>query len=129
MKAIYGARKADIQEAAILININKSFRYGMSPVELYDATRSAWVVGTKREKPTLAFAVYQGIVQEVYQIAHWFPNNTTLNSRKTPDEDRRDERWEFVGRIADNSTRTRYLYNDVSDCMGPRNPINYVNCD
>ena len=129
LKAIYGATKVTIREPAILININKSFRYGMSQVELYDATRSAWVVGTNREKPSLAFAVYQGIVQEVYEIASWFPNNTTLNSRKTPDEDPRDERWEFVGQIADNSTRKRYRYNDVSDYMGPRNPISYVNCD
>jgi hypothetical protein len=129
LKAIYGAKKVDIREAAILININRSFRYGMSPVELYDATRSAWVVGTKRDKASLAFAVYQGIVQEVYKIAHWFPNNTTLNSRKTPGEDPREERWEFVGQLADNSTRSRYRYNDVSDCIGPRKPINYVNCD
>lgn len=129
LKAIYGATKVAIREPAILININKSFHYGMSPVELYDATRSAWVVGGNREKPSLAFAVYQGIIQEVYKIAAWFRNNTTLNSRKTPDEDPRDERWEFVGQIADNSTRNRYRYNDVSDYMGPRNPINYVNCD
>jgi len=129
LKAIYGATKVTIREPAILININKSFRYVMSPVELYDATRSAWVVGTNREKPSLAFAVYQGIIQEVYKIASWFPNNTTLNSRKTPAEDPRDERWEFVGRIADDSIRKRYRYNDVSDYMGPRNPINYVNCD
>jgi len=126
LKAIYGATKVTIIEPAILININKSFRYGMSQVELYDATRSAWVVGTNREKPSLAFAVYQGIVQEVYEIASWFPNNTTLNSRKTPAEDPRDERWEFVGQIVDDSTRKRYRYNDVSDYMGPRNPISYV---
>ena len=50
LKAIYGATKVTIREPAILININKSFRYGMSPVEIYDATRSAWVVGTNREK-------------------------------------------------------------------------------
>ena len=129
LRALYGAAKVVIREPAILININKSFRYGMSPVELYDATRSAWVVGTKRDEPSLAFAVYQGIVQEVYQIAHWFQNNATLNSLKTPDEDPREERWEFVGQIADNRTRNRYRYNNVSDYMGPRNPINYVNCD
>lgn len=129
LKAVYGAKKVDIKEAAILININKSFRYGMSPVELYDATRSAWVVGRERTKPSLAFAVYQGIVQEVYKIAHWFPNSTTLNSRKTRDEDPRDERWEFVGQIADNPTRNRYRYADVSGYIGPRNPINYVKCD
>jgi len=129
LRALYGAKKVIIRESAILININKSFRYGMAPVELYDATRSAWVVGLHREKPLLALAVYQGIVQEVYKIASWFPNNTTLNSRKTPAEDPRDERWEFVGQIADDSVRKRYHYNDVSDYMGPRNPINYVNCD
>lgn len=127
--ALYGAKKIAIREPAILININKSFRYGMSPMELYDATRSAWVVSSNREKPLLALVVYQGIVQEVYKIAYWFPNNTTLNSRKTAAEDQRDERWEFVGQIADDTIRKRYRYNDVSGYMGPRNPINYVNCD
>jgi len=129
LKALYGAKKVIIGEPSILININKTFRYGMSPVELYDVTRSAWVVGPNREKPVLALSVYQGIVQEVYKIASWFPNNTTLNSRKTPSEDLKDDRWEFVGQIADDSIRKLYRYNDVSDYMGPRNPINYVNCN
>lgn len=126
--ATYESVKAIIDDPAIIININRSFHYGISQVELYDATRSAWVVGLNREKAKYAFSVYEGIVQEVYEIKGWFPNNSTLNTRKNEETDPREERWEFVGKIAPAIIRNKYIYKDVSDLMGPRNPISYVNC-
>ena len=40
-------------------------RYGMSPQELYDATRSCWKVGGKRKRAQYVMAVYQRVVREV----------------------------------------------------------------
>jgi hypothetical protein len=51
--AHYTRRKANIREPSILIRINKLYRYGMTDAELYDATRSAWRVGPKRERAQL----------------------------------------------------------------------------
>jgi hypothetical protein len=45
----------------------------MTPVELYDATRGVWRVNPSRHKAKYAFAVYEGIVKEVYEIKAWFP--------------------------------------------------------
>lgn len=126
--ATYDVAKADIAEPVLLININRTFRYGLAPIELYDATRSAWVVGDRKAQAKFAFAVYQGIIQETYEIKGWYPNNSTMNTRKSEETDIREERWEFVGRLADSSIRNKYLYKDVSDYVGTQNPIRYVNC-
>jgi uncharacterized protein len=127
--ATYAPDKVELQDTLILININRSFRYGMPKIELYDATRSAWLVGEKRGRAKYALAVYQGVIQEVYEIRGWYPNNSTMNSRKPEDPDVDEERWEFVGRIAETRIRNRYLYKDVSEYVGGQNPIRYINCD
>jgi hypothetical protein len=127
---LYGLYKSEdvvISEPAILININKSFHYNITDVELYDATRSAWVVGINKEKAKYAFSVYEGIVQEVYEIKGWYLNNSTFNTRKSELTDTRDNRWEFVGKIATTAVRNKYRYKNVSKYIGPRNPINYAN--
>ena len=48
------AKEAAIQDPSVLIRINRLFRYGMSPVELYDATRGMWRIGEKRMRVELA---------------------------------------------------------------------------
>ena len=124
---LYDSEEIDVEEPALLININKTFHYGISEIELYDATRSAWVVGQNREKAEYAFAIYEHIVQEVYEIKGWFPNNSTFNTRKHELNVPRDERWEFVGKLAGEEIRMKYKYKNVKKYIGPRNPINYVN--
>lgn len=125
--ATYAAAEVEITDAAIIININRTFRYGMSEIELYDGTRSSWVIGDRKSKAKYALATYQGIVQEVYEIKGWFPANSTLNSRKKEAEN--TERWEFVGKIAADEIRNKYQFKDISKYLGTQNPIRYVNCD
>lgn len=126
-----GAREVEISESTILININREYRHGMPPQELYDATRSAWKVGKRADDAAYAFSVYRGVVREVYQIEGWHECGTTFNSRfeggKAPP---RKGRWEFVGRLADDSVRRRYLHMSVAHYFKPgaQNPIQYVNC-
>lgn len=60
---LYNQKDVKITEPALLIRINRLFRYGMSPVELYDATRGIWKIGPNREKARYAFAVYDGIIK------------------------------------------------------------------
>ena len=126
--ATYSAERASITEACVLININRSFRYGMPAVELYDATRSAWIAGDRKGAAVYAIAVYQGIVQEVYEIKGWYPAHSTFNTRKVEATDIDEERWEFVGRIAEAPIRGKYKYKDVSEYVGGQNPIRYLNC-
>jgi hypothetical protein len=68
----------------------------MTPVELYDATRGIWKVGKqRREQADYAFAVYEGIVREVYRIKTWLPAGSTFSTRD-PRGVKRRGRWEFV---------------------------------
>lgn len=124
--AQYDPVKVLIAEPSILIRINQLYYYGMDEIELYDATRGIWKVGERREKVEYAFAVYKGIVQEVYKIEHWFPAGSTFSTRGLTDPDR----WEFVGRRAKASIRNKYYLKSVDDYFSgnSQNPITYVNC-
>ena len=126
------ADEVDIKEPSMLIVItNKQYHYGISPQRLYDATRSAWKVSKKREKAKLAMSVYGGIIREVYSIAKWVPGGATM---RNDDKDGRHEdepgRWEFVGKVAEESIRRRYVNKSVKHEFPPgaQNPIKYVNC-
>ena len=125
LEAHYAAAEARILHPSILIRINDLFRYGMSDIELYDATRCAWKVGPQRKKAKLALAVFDGIVQEVYEIEGWYPAGSTLLTREARP---RPDRWEFVGRIAAESIRKRYRLKSVRShfSRGAQNPIRYV---
>ncbi len=129
--AHYTRKKANIREPAMLIRINKLYRYGMTDVELYDATRSAWRVGSKREEAEYAFSVFEGVVREVYTISQWLPAGSTFNLRRDGRGLKRPGRWEFVGTIAPERLRKRYVNRYVGHLysQGAQNPISYVNIE
>jgi hypothetical protein len=126
--AHYRRRPVNVREPAVLIRINKLYRPGMTAGDLYDATRGVWKIGHKRAEAKLAFAVFDGIVREVYEITEWLPAGSTFSSRYPRGEALRG-RWEFVGRLADEKIRRRYVDRDVSHvfAQGAQNPIRYVN--
>ena len=121
--SIYNPEKADIIEPSLLIKINQTFSYSLTSNELYDATRQFWRVGKDRDKVEFAFAVFDGTIQEVYKVVSWHKAGTTFSSRTTTKE----ERWEFVGQIADKNIRDKYLYKDVSDITNNQSPFYYLN--
>jgi hypothetical protein len=129
--AHYTRRKVKVREHVILIRINKLYRYGMTDAELYDATRSAWRVGPKRSEARYAVAVFEGVGREVYKITQWLPAGSTFNTRRdTLGLTKRDRRvkWEFVGIVADEKIRKRYINHYVGHlfAQGAQNPISYV---
>jgi hypothetical protein len=126
--AIYSRRPVRITEPAILIRITQLYHPSMSPIELYDATRGNWKVGAQRERARLALAVFEGTVREVYEIEHWVPAGSTFTTR-VPKAVRVPGRWEFVGRLAPEPVRRKYLDRDVTAYfrLGAQNPIAYVN--
>jgi hypothetical protein len=132
------AEEVAIKHSALLINISQLYRHGMSAVELYDATRKSWRVGPRREQIEYAMTVHRGVIREVYQVAAWLPANSTMTalgttsnivgSEQIGDDIELGERYEFVGRIAENSVRKRYLGKSVRHYLTPgsQNPIKYV---
>jgi hypothetical protein len=128
LDALYRRMPVKIREPAILIRIPRVYRYGMSPTELYDATRSAWRVGARRKKARYAFAVNDGIVLEIYTIQHWFRAGATFSTRGTPPQ---PDRWEFIGALAEQRLRKRYVGKSVASYFerGDQYPLRYVNLD
>jgi hypothetical protein len=124
--AHYEHKRARIQHPVILIRINRLYRATMSPVELYDATRASWKTGPRRDRARFAFAVFEGVVREVYEIRAWLPSGSTFNVR-FPHGDTRRDRWEFVGRVADDPIRRKYVNKYTGFEKGAQNPIAYVN--
>jgi hypothetical protein len=106
----------------ILITVNRLYRHGTSNAELYEITRGNWVIGKRRDKAKYAFAVYGGIIREVYEIDGWFPAVARRAEQKT------QRRWRFDGRIAYSlrhyvsGSTAKYAVADA------QNPIRYVNC-
>ncbi len=124
----YGARRVKITHPALLIRINQYYYPDIPALELYEATRGIWKAGPRREGARYAFAVYDGVVREVYEIRKWHPaGSTRYQTRK---DVRSPGRWEFTGTVAPERIRQRYLNRDVRTYFSTQsqNPITYVNC-
>lgn len=102
--AQYGAQPVELSDPAIAFGINRLFRPHMSAEELYEATRGVWRAnGKRRDAAKYAFAVFRGVVREVYEIAEWEPADpSSYRTRKAvPSHDDKGRRlWQFVGRVA-----------------------------
>lgn len=112
----YHATIVTIHERAIIININRQYKRFMTEQELYNATRSAWIVSAQRRISTeYAIASYRGLVREVYKISSW-----NINSF--------GDRWEFIGEIAESGIRDKYLNQALTNYIkkGSQNPIKYT---
>lgn len=129
LDALYGARPVDIVHPTMLIRINKRYRPEMSDLELYESTRGVWKAsGPRRDAARLAFAVFQGVVREVYEIASWHAAGTT--AYRTRDDVDAPGRFEFKGQVADEKIRRQYKWRLVKKYLTEKaqNPICYAGC-
>lgn len=130
--ALYGATPVDIVHPAILIRINRLYRFGMSEAELYEATRGIWKLGSKRALARYAFSVFHGVVRAVFEIESWHPERTTAyHFRVFEDPTPKPGRWEFVGKTAEQGICKQYLGRSVQHYFkqGLQSPVVYVNCN
>lgn len=123
----FTAAEASIKERSILLNISGSYQKAATSSQLYDVTRSAWVVNkAKAQKAIYAFAMFAGVVREVYKIQEWLPAGTTLTSFDVQHQPAKD-RWEFVGTFAPNDVRKRHKGKRVKGLVFGQNPVRYLN--
>jgi len=124
------AKRVTIKHPVLLITINRLYRDGMSALELLEATRGIWKVGTRRDKAVLALAVYQGVVQEVFLIQRWHEAGTLKYQTRDSKGFRHSGRYEFEGIVAPEQVRRAYLHKSVRRYLvrGSQNPIRYVKC-
>lgn len=120
-------QSVDVTDPVLLIRINRQFKYGMSTESLYECTRGIWVIGERRNRARYAMPVYAGIVREVYEIESWHRAGTTPYATRPQMEfaKQQGKRWEFVGRVAPESIRSRYVGCSVSHLFraGQQSPI------
>lgn len=58
----------------VAICINQQHEFCLNAADFYNCARGLWRVNRKRaEKANYAFAVYQGVIKEVYEIERWVP--------------------------------------------------------
>lgn len=122
-------KSTEITEPVLLIRINQMYSPGMSTQALYEATRGVWVIGERREKVQYAFAVADGVVREIYEIHTWHPAASTPYTTRPLHDVSHKGRWEFVGELAPEAIREKYVDCSVADYFsrGAANPIMYVN--
>ena len=118
----------DIDDPVVLIRIPATYRPGMADQELFEATSGYWKVGPRRKRARYALAVVDGAVVEVYQINYWQPAGTAASERSPSLKDH--DRWEFVGRTANDAIREKYRGGSVKHYFkrGNQSPVRYVNC-
>jgi hypothetical protein len=119
-----------ISEKVILININRLFQDNLTQDDLYEITRGIWRLKPERAKNAkYAFAVYQGTVVEVFCIHDWVEAGSTEYSWREFTESEKENRYEFVGEIAGDQIRNKYLGKNIRGYLphGTQNPIRYVN--
>lgn len=114
----------------VLIKISKTYRVASkeSAMALYDATRGTWPVAKASvDKVKYAAAIFGGVIREVYQVAAWLPAESTLYLDPNRDNEHSD-RFEFVGKIADEEIRQKYRWCSVAHLYkrGAAFPIMYV---
>jgi hypothetical protein len=128
--ALYESEPVQIDHPVMLIRVNQLYRYGIISEELYDITRGVWKVGARREKAQYAFAVYKGLVREVYRIEQWFPAGTTKYRTRKIDDVNVPGRWEFTGDVAEHEVRDKYVGKSVENYLAAnsQNPIRYEKC-
>lgn len=121
-------KSEEITDDLIMIRINQLYRNDMKPYELYDITRGCWRVNKeKAKKAKYALAVYDGMILEAYTIVDWFCAGEVMWATREEDMELVKERFEFVGNIAPDKIRERYVNKSVASLFsrGNQNPIRY----
>jgi serine/threonine protein kinase len=128
---------ARIDEPVIAININQQYPQSKTAEELYHATRGIWRLSRARaERARYAFAIYQGVIKEVYTIHRWMPatketteywDKRSASQGKYFPSEVNEGRSEFVGEIAPEAIRQKYVGRMLPK-RHSQNPILYFNC-
>lgn len=118
-----------VTEPALLIRIAKLYKPGMSPQQLYEATRGVWKLGPYRDSAEYALSIANGVVQEVYSIGAWHQAGTTPYITRPLSQVSVLGRWEFSGKVAPPAIRGKYVGKSVAHYFekGNASPVNYVN--
>ena len=126
-----------VDDRVIAICINQQYKHRKGAADVYTCTRGLWRLRKERaDNVKYAFAVFQGIVREVYEIDKWLAATKAfsdfwvekLNSQGrviSPEE--HVGRYEFIGKVAPEHIRKKYIGHTIPN-RHKGNPILYFNC-
>ena len=126
MKSIVYLERDDLDEDLVIIKINRLYREEMSEEALYEATRGIWKRRIESVEGTdYCLSVYKGEVVEVYKIDEWLPAGTIPMKTRTILPERTVGRVEFIGKIAPDEIRNKYIGKSVAKLFkyGEASPI------
>jgi hypothetical protein len=128
---------ARIHEPVMAISIGGQYPNAKNARDLYNVTRGAWRIDRQRaEMAEYAFAVYKGVIKEVYKIDEWRPASPELYGilerlagRQADDSPVKgdDTRSEFAGVLAPEAVRKKYVGKRLPK-RSYGSPILYFNC-
>lgn len=118
--------REDLTENIVIIKINRLYHEGMNENELYEATRGVWKRNIESvSKADYCLAVAKGMVVEVYKIENWYPAGTIPMTTRSIEPDRIEGRIEFVGILAEERIREKYIGKSVANLYkhGEADPV------
>jgi hypothetical protein len=128
---------AEVTDPVIAICINQQYEYCQNASDLYNCTRGVWRLNRARaEEAEYAFAVYQSVIKEVYEIEKWVPVTKERSDfwvERLRSQGRiispleHEGRSDFIGRVASDNVRKKYVGKTMPVRQG-QNPIRYFNC-
>ena len=119
-----------ISHRVVIIRIPVLYRADMDATELYESTRGVWRMNVSRARASeYVFSVIDQVVREVYRPTRWAQAGSTPYAFRSQVAMRRPGRWEFVGEVAAQSIRARYVNLPLGHMFphGAANPIMYLN--
>jgi hypothetical protein len=127
MRTLSGS-PVNVDDPVVAVNLSQTYRYGMSAEELYDCTRGIWRLSKGRaEGAKYAFAVYRGVIIEVYEVDQWLSAGTTKYRWRQFTHAHLQGRYEFVGKVAPDAIREKYV-DQLMPVPHGQNPVRYLNC-
>jgi len=121
----YSAEQAVFQHKALLISVNRS----AAERSLYDATRYAWKIDTRKAKEAeVILPTMQGLIIGAF-IAHDWLEATAANFPGRAEGEGRPGRFGFVGKEASENMKRLYIGKRVPDeyrKQGAANPVKYT---
>lgn len=122
---LYTAEEADLSNhKALLIKLNAN----ALEQNLYEATRFAWKIDTKKaKKAEIVLAVIGGIVRDVFIPHKWLEANQTNFPGRL--EYPVKTRYGFTGKQADDRIRKQYIGKSIPQCYrkrGAASPVRYT---
>tara|TARA_B110001452_G_scaffold130957_1_gene108770 strand:+ start:170 stop:496 length:327 start_codon:yes stop_codon:yes gene_type:complete len=98
----------------LVLKISQSWRKGMTPNELYNATRRSWKLSANRiANIDLVLCVAEKEVREAYTVDQWILSE---------DEGRK----EFIGHVASQEVRELWVGIDSSEIEAPYGVARYI---